>query len=61
MAVKIYGEGTKTDFIGYYLRWKTTTSDDMNATGAWVETVKGGLYNIIDVTSTTQLVPRKVI
>ena len=50
MAVKIYGEGTKTDFIGYYLRWKTTTSDGMNATGTWSETMKGGLYNIIDGT-----------
>ena len=50
MAVKIYGEGTKTDFIGYYLRWKTETSDGMNATGAWSETMKGGLYNNIDAT-----------
>ena len=50
MAVKIYGEGTKTDFIGYYLRWKTETSDGMNATGTWAETTKGGLYNTIDGT-----------
>ena len=50
MAVKIYGEGTKTDFIGYYLRWKTTTSDGMNATGTWAETMQGGLYNTIDGT-----------
>jgi hypothetical protein len=51
MAVKIYGEGTKTDFLGYYLRWKNTTSDDKNATGTWVETVAGGLYNDIDATT----------
>lgn len=50
MAVKIYGEGTKTDFIGYYLRWKTETDDGMNATGTWSETMKGGLYNTIDGT-----------
>jgi len=48
MAVKIYGEGTKTDFAGYYLRWKETTAAGMNATGTWVETVAGGLYNTID-------------
>lgn len=48
MAVKIYGEGTKTDFLGYYLRWKNTTSDNKNATGTWVETVAGGLYNDIN-------------
>jgi hypothetical protein len=51
MAVKIYGEGTKTDFIGYYLRWKMETSGGMNATGTWVETVAGGLYNEIDGTT----------
>jgi hypothetical protein len=51
MAVKIYGEGTKTDFIGYYLRWKMETAGGMNATGTWVETVAGGLYNGIDGTT----------
>lgn len=50
MAVKIYGEGTKTDFMGYYLRWKTETKDGMHATGTWSETVKGGLYNVIEGT-----------
>lgn len=49
MAVKIYGEGTKTDFTGYYLRWKNLMADGVtNATGTWVETMKGGLYNDID-------------
>jgi hypothetical protein len=57
MAVKIYGEGTKTDFIGYYLRWKEATASGMNATGTWVETVAGGLYNDIDATT----MPHKLI
>ena len=46
LYVKVY-DSKKTGDTGYYLKWETE-ADTRNATGAWVETVAGGIANAID-------------